>query len=267
MPRWRSTPNVNFTSTPAERRPGQVGYESSTIDDLPEAVIASFAGVANPFYFGLPKPGETVLDVGSGGGVDAIIAARAVGPEGRVIGVDMTPEMLDAARRNSDRMGFTNISSFGKGWSNGYLLTPNRWIWSSPTASSISRWTSTALTGRSSASSSQVDASRSPTSAWTNRSLMKRRGTSTSGLAELLVPCRVQGGRRSSLQSGSSTSNSDHVSIPMPELAAKRTHGHSEPGATHSELTSPPDRRKPKEGCSVAAVTIEPLTIPNGLPI
>ena len=87
----------------------QVGYESSTIDDLPEAVIASFAGVANPFYFGLPKPGETVLDVGSGVGVDAIIAARAVGPEGRVIGVDMTPEMLDAARRNSDRMGFTNI--------------------------------------------------------------------------------------------------------------------------------------------------------------
>jgi arsenite methyltransferase len=87
----------------------QVGYDTSIIDDLPETVIASFAGVANPFHFGLPKPGEIVLDVGSGAGVDSLIAASAVGPEGRVIGVDMTPEMLEAARRNSDRLGFANV--------------------------------------------------------------------------------------------------------------------------------------------------------------
>jgi SAM-dependent methyltransferase len=87
----------------------QVGYDESIIKDIPDDVIASFAGVADPFHFGLPKPGETVLDVGSGAGVDAIIAAKAVGSEGRVIGVDMTREMLDAARRNVERMGLANI--------------------------------------------------------------------------------------------------------------------------------------------------------------
>jgi len=92
----------------------QVGYDEAIIEDIPDAVIASFAGVANPFHFGLPKPGETVLDIGSGAGVDAIIAAIAVGPEGRVIGVDMTPEMLDAARRNAERMGLGNVE-FRKG--------------------------------------------------------------------------------------------------------------------------------------------------------
>ncbi len=94
------------TGRDAARR---VGYDELIIEGIPDDVIASFAGVANPFHFGLPKPGETVLDVGSGAGVDVIIAAKAVGPEGRVIGVDMTPEMLDAARRNADRMGLTNI--------------------------------------------------------------------------------------------------------------------------------------------------------------
>jgi len=87
----------------------QVGYDNAIIEDLPDEVIASFAGVANPFYFGLPRQGETVLDVGSGAGVDVLIAAKAVGPEGRVIGVDMTPEMLNAARRNSARMGLANV--------------------------------------------------------------------------------------------------------------------------------------------------------------
>ncbi len=87
----------------------QVGYDESTIKDIPDDVIASFAGVADPFHFGLPKPGETVLDVGSGAGVDAIIAAKAVGSKGRVIGVDMTHEMLDAARRNAERMGLANV--------------------------------------------------------------------------------------------------------------------------------------------------------------
>ena len=87
----------------------QVGYDDAIIDEITDEVIASFAGVANPFHFGLPRSGETVLDVGSGAGVDAIIASKAVGPEGRVIGVDMTSEMLDVARRNSDRMGLGNV--------------------------------------------------------------------------------------------------------------------------------------------------------------
>lgn len=99
------------TGRDAARR---VGYDEAVIEDIPDDVIASFAGVAHPFHFGLPRPGETVLDVGSGSGVDAIIAAKAVGPEGRVIGVDMTPEMLDAARHNTERMGLDNVE-FRKG--------------------------------------------------------------------------------------------------------------------------------------------------------
>ena len=99
------------TGRDAARR---VGYDEAVIKDIPDDVIASFAGVAHPFHFGLPRRGETVLDVGSRAGVDAIIAAKAVGPEGRVIGVDMTPEMLDAARRNAERMGLDNVE-FRKG--------------------------------------------------------------------------------------------------------------------------------------------------------
>ena len=109
-----SNPDHEFhfhTGRDAARR---VGYDEAITKDIPDDVIASFAGVAHPFHFGLPKPGETVLDVGSGAGVDAIIAAQAVGPEGRVIGVDMTDEMLDAARRSSDRMGLDNLE-FRKG--------------------------------------------------------------------------------------------------------------------------------------------------------
>lgn len=87
----------------------QVGYDPSLIDDLPDDVVASFAGVANPFHFGLPEPGSVVLDIGSGAGTDAIIAAQAVGPEGRVIGVDMTQEMLEAAQENAATVGLDNV--------------------------------------------------------------------------------------------------------------------------------------------------------------
>lgn len=104
-----TSPDHEFHFHTGREAARQVGYDETIIEDIHDDVIASFAGVANPFHFGLPKPGETVLDVGSGAGVDAIIAARAVGPEGRVVGVDMTPEMLDTARRNADRMGLTNI--------------------------------------------------------------------------------------------------------------------------------------------------------------
>jgi len=104
-----TSPNHEFHFHTGREAARQVGYDDAIIEDIPDEVIASFAGVANPFHFGLPRSGETVLDVGSGGGVDAIIAAKAVGPEGRVIGVDMTPEMIDAARRNSDRMSLSNV--------------------------------------------------------------------------------------------------------------------------------------------------------------
>jgi len=104
-----NSPDHEFHFHTGREAARQVGYDDAIIDAIPDEVIASFAGVANPFHFGLPRSGETVLDLGSGAGVDAIIAAKAVGPEGRVIGVDMTPEMLDVARSNSDRMGLGNL--------------------------------------------------------------------------------------------------------------------------------------------------------------
>ncbi len=56
------------------------------------------------------RPGEVVLDIGSGGGIDAFLAAQRVGPEGRVIGVDMTPAMLQRARRAAEQGGYANVS-------------------------------------------------------------------------------------------------------------------------------------------------------------
>lgn len=86
-----------------------LGYPSDATDPLPDSVIESFAGVGNPFVFGELRPGETVVEVGSGAGFDAILAAQQVGASGRVIGVDMTPAMLEKARANAELMGLRNI--------------------------------------------------------------------------------------------------------------------------------------------------------------
>ena len=67
-------------------------------------------GCGNPTALGLLKPGETILDLGSGGGIDCFLAARLVGDSGRVIGVDMTPEMLSRARASADKLQVTNVS-------------------------------------------------------------------------------------------------------------------------------------------------------------
>ncbi len=87
----------------------QLDYPSSSIDGLPESIIEAFAGVANPFHWGLPRAGEKVVDVGSGGGLDAVIAARSVGAEGDVVGVDMTASMLERAQAAADEVGLENI--------------------------------------------------------------------------------------------------------------------------------------------------------------
>ena len=87
----------------------QVGYEPDLLNGLPPEAVEAFAGVANPFHFGLPRSGEQVVDIGSGAGTDAMIAARAVGNEGSVIGVDMTPEMLERAARTAGAAGLPNV--------------------------------------------------------------------------------------------------------------------------------------------------------------
>jgi|SRR5579884_131892 SAM-dependent methyltransferase len=84
-------------------------YRDEWLEGIPEENIASFAGVGKPFTFGALKPGERVVDIGSGAGLDSLIASKMVGPEGRIVGVDMTPAMLDKARRGAAEMGATQV--------------------------------------------------------------------------------------------------------------------------------------------------------------
>ena len=84
-------------------------YNAELLDGLPLDVTGLSLGCGDPVTIAALHPGETVLDLGSGGGIDCFLAARQVGPTGRVIGVDMTPAMLAQANANKQRMGMTNV--------------------------------------------------------------------------------------------------------------------------------------------------------------
>lgn len=86
-----------------------LGYDDELIKLVPESSVESFAGTGNPFSLGAIRPGEKVVDVGCGAGFDSLIAARIVGNSGRVISIDMTPEMLLKAQRASEAAGLGNI--------------------------------------------------------------------------------------------------------------------------------------------------------------
>jgi len=86
-----------------------LGYPREWIELLPPGAAVSMAGTGNPFALGEIKPGERVVDCGSGAGADALIAARLVGPSGSVIGIDLTPEMLAKARTNAAEAGLANV--------------------------------------------------------------------------------------------------------------------------------------------------------------
>ena len=118
-----------------------VGYKEEWFTGVSELAIESFAGTGNPFAMGELAVGERVVDVGSGGGIDSLIAARLVGPTGEVIGIDMTPAMLEKARAAAAESGIDNVEfreaymeelPVADGWadvviSNGVLnLTPDK---------------------------------------------------------------------------------------------------------------------------------------------
>jgi SAM-dependent methyltransferase len=86
----------------------KLGYDPQEIDALPPSVTESFCGVGNPLGLGEVGPGQAVLDLGSGPGMDSLLAARRVGPTGKVVGVDLCPEMVEKARRNADLLGLRN---------------------------------------------------------------------------------------------------------------------------------------------------------------
>ncbi len=91
-----------------------LGYDDELIKTVPENSSSSFAGTGNPFSLGTIRPGERVVDVGCGAGFDSFIAAHMVGNGGRVIGIDMTPEMLRKAQKATEAAGLSNIE-FRKG--------------------------------------------------------------------------------------------------------------------------------------------------------
>jgi arsenite methyltransferase len=87
-----------------------LGYPQDLLARVPEASCESFAGVANPFSMGALQPGEDVLDVGCGAGMDSLVAAQMVGATGSVTGIDMTPEMVAKARGSIAEMGLGNVT-------------------------------------------------------------------------------------------------------------------------------------------------------------
>jgi SAM-dependent methyltransferase len=110
------------TGRPLARK---LGYQDGWLHDIPETAVESFAGTGNPFSLGAIQPGDHVVDVGCGAGIDSLIAARMTGPTGRVVGVDMTPAMLQKARQSAAEAGLQNVA-FHEGYGEA-LPVPDDW--------------------------------------------------------------------------------------------------------------------------------------------
>ena len=102
-------PNKGFHFHTGRRLTQIVGYKDEWLAGVSERAIETFAGTGNPFSMGELRQGERVVDVGSGGGIDSLVAARMVGPTGQVVGVDMTPAMLERARAAAEDSGLENV--------------------------------------------------------------------------------------------------------------------------------------------------------------
>ena len=102
-------PDKGFHFHTGRRLTKIVGYRDEWLNGVSELAIESFAGTGNPFAMGELVSGERVVDIGSGGGIDSLVAARMVGPDGEVVGIDMTPEMLDKARAAAVESHIDNV--------------------------------------------------------------------------------------------------------------------------------------------------------------
>jgi SAM-dependent methyltransferase len=104
-----AAPNATYHFHTGRGAAARFGYDAALVDALPDVAVESFAGVANPFALRSLREGERVVDAGSGAGFDAFVAAQLVGPDGRVVGVDMTAEMLAKARQTATTLGLTRV--------------------------------------------------------------------------------------------------------------------------------------------------------------
>ncbi len=104
-----AAPEAGYHFHTGRRLATMLGYDDAVVASLPDVAVESFAGVGNPFSIRPLVEGEHVVDVGSGAGFDSFVAAQAVGPDGAVIGVDMTTEMLAKARATSARLGLDHV--------------------------------------------------------------------------------------------------------------------------------------------------------------
>jgi arsenite methyltransferase len=104
-----SNPNKGFHFHTGRALTAIVGYHDALLEGVPESAIESFAGTGNPFLAGGIESGARVVDIGSGAGIDSLIAGRMVGSEGQVVGIDMTPEMRAKATASASEAGFGNV--------------------------------------------------------------------------------------------------------------------------------------------------------------
>ena len=86
-----------------------LGYDPTIVHKFPDRAVESFAGVGNPFSIRALQPGEHIVDIGSGAGFDSFIAATNIGANGRVVGIDMNPEMLAKSRASASAMRMSNV--------------------------------------------------------------------------------------------------------------------------------------------------------------
>jgi SAM-dependent methyltransferase len=102
-------PKRGFHFHTGRKLAGIVEYRDEWLEGIPESAIERFSGTGNPFSIALLQPGERVVDLGCGAGIDSLIAAKQVGETGAVIGIDMTPDMLEKARSAREETGLTQV--------------------------------------------------------------------------------------------------------------------------------------------------------------